>query len=123
MFYCDEVGKLKEHEETYMKKQIEDGVKDFFYRTKHHPNTVFRAASEFLAQIHETNYLEASTRLESKIFQGKLKALLRYGQILLRENGSYMIMGEHMEITDTVVKDNIVWPEYSVNDISITKLE
>jgi len=110
MLYCDSIELLIEHESIFQKAMIGSGINDLFSRSRYHANTQWRSAIETIAKIKEMSILDASCYLESKAIQGKLKALTKYGSILLRENGSYMILTANFEICDEVLTSKMVYP-------------
>lgn len=120
MLFCDDLPMLLEHTEKYTLNHIKEGLQDCFQNKSHHANTIWRGNIETLAKIKETTVIEASVYLENKIYQGKLKAIASHGNILLRENGSYMLYSEgRYNILDDVTLENMIYPEgdYSIRII------
>jgi len=118
---CKDIETLIEHTEKYMNTEIERGVKDWFKSQKGHLTTNYASAVEKMMIFTGNNFIKESTIMENKIFQGKLKMLLKFGTLYLRENGSYMVHSDSLIIIDKKVMDEMVWPEYTVDDIKISK--
>ena len=130
---CKDIMTLKEHTEKYMGHTIGKGVEDWFnvnkksvqltpdYRYRPHLSTDWGAVVYQMMDINGGTFLEHSTRLETQIFQGKVKFLLDGKKIYLREVGSYMIDSDSFVITNKIVTDKMVYPEYTEENIKITK--
>lgn len=120
-FECTDIIGLIEHTERYMSNTIERGIKDYFERGEYHANTSWRCYTECLAKTRETTYIKASMELEQNVFSGKLKSLDKFGNILLRDSGSYMILTDHYTVIESIYKEEMVYPNYCETDINITQ--
>jgi len=135
---CETKEVLLEHTEKYMTTEIKKGVEDFMKIT----NTIEKLDNESYSKSKTSHYTsgwaiaidtitknsdkpwyEHSVMLENKVFQGKMKCLLNHGNILLRDSGSYMTISPDMEIIEEIIKDEMIYPNYSEENISITKWE
>jgi hypothetical protein len=128
---CNNIETLMEHTEKYMGTTIEKGVKDWFdinknstttkdgYRYVPHMTTYWCSHVKTLMDINGSSFIEQSTKLENQVFQGKLKQLFNGKTLYLREFGSYMVDSDSHVITNKIVTDKMVYPEYSEKDITI----
>jgi hypothetical protein len=108
--WCESESMMIEHNETFMKNVIHDGVVDLL-TNPNHPKTAYRGAVEVMSMCRQKSLIECSCALESEILQGKMEALLRYGVILLRECGTYMILPSSYDIIDEVTSMEMFYPE------------
>jgi hypothetical protein len=126
MFRCINFEQLVEHENTFMKSQIEMGVKDYFRLHVEcnglgHCDTYYGSLLDELIKIKGGNILTTGTSIENEIFNGKKKALLKFGGIYLREIGSYMPITDKYSILETIETENFVYPgnNFTKDDIRI----
>lgn len=119
MLYCTSFEQMLEHSEKYMGMHIKEGLEDYFQNRKYHATTMWRSQIETLAEIKGTTVLNAATYLENKIFQGKLSTMNKFGNILLRENGSYTIFSDSYIILDEIINEKMIYPtgDYSIRVI------
>lgn len=124
MFECKHINDLMEHTERYMNTVIKAGVRDYFrssLKTSGHYKTFWANSMVQMASINNKSPMMAGHELENKILAGKIKTLLNHGTIYLRENGSYTILTKDMSIKDRLVMDKMIYPNYTEEDIRITK--
>lgn len=110
MLECYDIVQLIEHTDKYLGTTIELGVIDFFRCKNHHAVTDWRGAVETLARAKGTTFMKESCILENKIYAGKVKSIINYGCILLRESGSYMVLPTDYEIIDTLENEKLIYP-------------
>jgi len=65
--------------------------------------------------------LEASTKLELELLEGKLNLIKEQGGIYLTDGPAYMPYSKELEVIDTIVKEDILFPTYTEEDIKIIK--
>lgn len=128
MLYCDSMEQLVEHDEKFMRSVFEDSIKDYLDTNlvrgqKHYTNNLSRT-SHMLMEIGNISYPETLVKIENDIKNGKLKTILQFGNVLLRENGTYMVLTDDFEVIEEVTKDKLVYPTktFTKDDISITKV-
>lgn len=123
MLYCNSIEQIMEHNEKYLSNEISDGFKNLIdvSRGLAHIKTPFGMAVRWEAELNETSIIEAGVSMESKITAGKVKSLLKYGAILIRPVGSYMVIDDSFEIIDEVISPTMKYPEYGESDISINR--
>ena len=71
--------------------------------------------------IKGTSFIKESTTLENKVYQGKVNTLLKGYILLLRENGSYMVINDSIKIINTFYNDELIYPNYTLDDIKIKR--
>lgn len=120
-FYCKDFMGLIEHCDLYFKTEIEKGISDVLKADNKHLITDYGIATSKISEIRGESVIDSSVYLENKVFKGKAKALEKFGHILLRENGSYMVLTSDHTIYDILNSDKLIYPEYSESDIKIVK--
>ena len=118
---CNTADVLEEHHTKIFSSIIEDGIKDVFTYEQEvrHLKTHYGSAIDALSKIKEDSYFNTFIELEHKIVTSKLNALLKYGHILLRENGSYTIYSDDDEIIETMISNELAYPNYTLDDIRL----
>ncbi len=120
MLKCSSTAQLIEHEEKYMTTQIEKTVNDLFSKDDYSDNKLAEVCN-IDAKAKGTIPLISCAGFEQKIFASKVKTLLKFGTLYLREIGSYTIPGEDFVISDTVESEQMVYPEYTPADIKLSQ--
>lgn len=116
---CNDIITLQEHNEKYMHNVIEDGIKDVFDVNKKHLNTHYGKAIKKVSDTNCETLVETSIRLENIILNSKINSIIKFGHILLRENGSYTIHSDEDEIIEELLLKNLIYPNYTLDDIRI----
>lgn len=115
---CTDIKTLHEHHTKIVSNVIEDGIVDVFSDNKH-LSTSYGTAIERFADLHQDSLFNASINLEKKILQGKMKAILNHGHILLRENGSYSVHSAEDEEVESMLSETLIYPHYTIDDIRV----
>lgn len=118
MLKCTSPTELIEHEEKYFHTQIEQTVKDLFYKDTQ--DNKLAQFAQFNANHNGTRPLIECASLENKIFASKLKNLYKFGTLYLRENGSYTIDTGYSLVDSREMKE-MIYPEYTPADIIISQ--
>lgn len=108
------------HDVKYMDSVVTEGLWDYFNidNTTHY-NTQWARNIKTIQDLKGGAVHNVSADLQSRVLDGKMKCLKSFGNVLIRENGSYMTLPSDYTILEEINTKELVYPEYSVDDIRI----
>ena len=119
MLECEDIKLLIEHSEKYnghLIRGFESLISNDYDESTQHGKAI-----QCIAKSEGTSIIVAAMSMENRVFQGKLRTINSCGKIFLRENGSYCINQSSFTIINTIIKDDIKYPNYTKSDIKVSQ--
>lgn len=122
MLVLDSIESVFDFMEKVQYGIIKNGLLKLMYKKRaFHCTDHWEQAVEITAYCKRTSILEESVSLEERILKSRLDSVMKYGKMYINCNGAGFPHNKNIEIVDEVIKDELVWPEYSAKDIKVIK--
>ena len=111
---CDSMEIMTDHAIAYIKPAIKKGMDDMILHVQDGLHISSYWASAMLPLLFDScqglNILEASMTVERDLYETKVRMLNDLGGIYLSDTPSYMPFTDDLEIVDSLVKEDISFP-------------
>lgn len=124
MIVLDSIDMLNSFMNIVQKGIIKDGLEILMKKNRiGHSTQQWESAVEIMAAAKNISLIESSCELEIKVYQSRLHSILKYGCMYVNESGGGFPHTDGVEIVDEIIKDKLVFPEYSIKDICVKRWE
>ena len=119
---CDNIPQIEEHFNLYIRGLISDAFKEFSKKLYENDPSDFKSEWGILckkiSELNNVPFQIASMQCENDLLNNRLDLFYKRGSILLSNKIKHFDPID-FEVKDELIKNNITWPTYSINDIKI----
>ena len=119
---CDNITQIEEHFNLYIRGIISDAFKEFSEKLYENDPSDFKSEWGILckkiSELNNVPFQIASMQCENDLLNNRLDLFYKRGSILLSNKIKHFDPID-FEVNDELIKNNITWPTYSINDIKI----
>lgn len=123
---CDNITQIEEHFNLYIRGIISDAFKEFSEKLYEGNLADLKLKSEWgvlcrkISELNNVPFQIASLQCENDLLNTRLSLFHKRGSILLSNKIKHLDPNT-FKVVDELIKNNITWPTYSINDIKIVQ--
>ena len=123
---CEDITQIEEHFNLYIRGLISDAFKEFSEKLYEQNLADLKLKSEWgvlcrkISELNNVPFQIASLQCENDLLNARLNLFHKRGSILLSNKIKHLDPNT-FKVVDELIKNNITWPTYSINDIKIVQ--